>query len=65
LVWRLYHWGLPQNRTFEFRTIGNNKVADEENGEMETSLAAVGNCLFTVVTMVSQVAMVTIVKSLC
>jgi hypothetical protein len=36
------------------------KMADEEAGEVATSLAAIGICSFTVVTMVAQLAMVTV-----
>jgi hypothetical protein len=35
LVWVLWQWGLPQNRTFEYPAIGDNKMTDEESREVD------------------------------
>lgn len=35
----LCHWALPQSRTFEFSSIGNNKMADEETCKVGPTLA--------------------------
>jgi hypothetical protein len=35
LVWVFYLSRLPQNRTFEYPTIGDNKMTDEESREVD------------------------------
>jgi hypothetical protein len=40
-VWRLHQWVLLWNPTFQFLTIGNNKVADEETCEARSTLAPI------------------------
>jgi hypothetical protein len=35
LVWVLCHSGLLQNRTFEYPTIGDNKITAEESREVD------------------------------
>jgi hypothetical protein len=39
LVWKLCHWGLPYNRTFQFSAIGNTNIADEQTREIGSTLA--------------------------
>jgi hypothetical protein len=37
-VWVLCHWVLPQNRTFEYSTIGGIKTVDEEICEVGSTI---------------------------
>jgi hypothetical protein len=38
LVWTLCHWGIPENRTFKFSTIGNTNMADEQTCQVGSTL---------------------------
>jgi hypothetical protein len=38
MVWTLCHWGLPKNRMFQFPTIGNTNMADEQTCEVGSTL---------------------------
>jgi hypothetical protein len=42
----LCQWALPQNRTFEYPTIGNNKMAYEESCEVGPRVGQAGTALW-------------------
>jgi hypothetical protein len=61
LIWKFAIGDSPQNCTFEFPSLTNNKMMDEESGEVGARLVADGVYLFTSVTMVSMVTLMTMV----
>jgi hypothetical protein len=43
LVWKLCHWGLLYNLTFQFPAFSNTNMADEQTCEVRSTLSATSN----------------------